>query len=81
MIDAVLLLIVRCVLAGVEGYAWLEWLLGRVSEGLVWLVELGMLLVAVQRPDQYSYQSMGQSPSQNQGSTRHQAQIQSLSKS
>lgn len=45
IIDAVLLLIVRGVLAGVQGYAVVEWLLGRISEALVWIVELGLLLV------------------------------------
>lgn len=45
VVDAVLLLVVRFVLAGVQGVAVLEWLLGRVSEALVWMVELGILLV------------------------------------
>ncbi|KAK4188654.1 putative vacuolar morphogenesis protein 7 [Podospora australis] len=49
VVDAVLLVIVRCVLAGVEGYTLLEWLLGKISEALVWLVELGMLLVMGQQ--------------------------------
>ncbi|KAK4169533.1 putative vacuolar morphogenesis protein 7 [Cladorrhinum sp. PSN259] len=45
LIDALLLLIVRCVLAGAQGYALVEWLLGRISVALVWMVELGLLLV------------------------------------
>jgi hypothetical protein len=45
VIHAVLLWMVRIVLAGVQGVVVLEWLLGKVSEALVWAVELGMLLV------------------------------------
>ncbi len=45
ILDAVLLLIVRFVLAGVQGAVMLEWLLGKLSEALVWVVELGILLV------------------------------------
>ncbi|KAK4114394.1 hypothetical protein N656DRAFT_796861 [Canariomyces notabilis] len=44
-IDAVFLLIVQVVLAGVQGFAVLEWLLGRVSEALAWAVELCILWV------------------------------------
>ncbi|KAK0666890.1 putative vacuolar morphogenesis protein 7 [Cercophora samala] len=45
IIDAVLLLIVRGVLAGVQGYAVLEWLMGKISAALVWVVEVVLLLV------------------------------------
>jgi len=44
-IDAVLLLMVKFVLAGVQGAVAVEWLLGKVLEALIWAVELGMLLV------------------------------------
>lgn len=43
--NAVLWLMVRIVLAGVQGFLALEWFLGKVFETLVWVVELGMLLV------------------------------------
>ncbi|KAM7192045.1 hypothetical protein V8F20_009021 [Naviculisporaceae sp. PSN 640] len=43
--DAILLLIVRCVLTGMHGVVVLQWVLGKVSEGLAWVVDLGMLLV------------------------------------
>jgi hypothetical protein len=36
---------VKLVLTGVQGMVLLEWLLTKVCEALVWLVELGMLLV------------------------------------
>ncbi|KAL2255356.1 hypothetical protein VTK26DRAFT_3538 [Humicola hyalothermophila] len=45
VVDAVLVMIVKVVLAGVRGIVVLEWVLSKVSEALVWLVELGMLLV------------------------------------
>ncbi|KAK4240591.1 hypothetical protein C8A03DRAFT_13084 [Achaetomium macrosporum] len=45
VVDAVLVLMVRLVLAGVQGAVLLEWLLTKMCEALVWLVELGMLLV------------------------------------
>jgi hypothetical protein len=44
-IDAVLLLMVKFVLAGVQGAVAVEWLLGKVLEALIWAVELGILLV------------------------------------
>lgn len=43
--DTVLLLIVRCVLTGIHGFLVLRWVIGKVSEGLAWFVELGMLLL------------------------------------
>jgi hypothetical protein len=43
--ETVLLLLVKLVLAGVQGAVVLEWLLRKVLEALIWLVELGMLLV------------------------------------
>jgi hypothetical protein len=45
VMETVLLLLVNLVLAGVQGVVVLGWLLRKVSEALVWLVELGMLLV------------------------------------
>lgn len=45
MLDAVLLVIVKVVLAGVQGFVVVEWILKKVSEALVWVVELGMLLI------------------------------------
>lgn len=45
MTDAILLLIVRFVLTGMHGVVVLKWVLGKVSEGLAWVVELGMLLL------------------------------------
>ncbi|KAK4209706.1 hypothetical protein QBC37DRAFT_294002 [Rhypophila decipiens] len=48
--DAVLLLIVRCVLTGMHGFVVLKWILGKVSEGLAWVVELGMLLLGQPPP-------------------------------
>ena len=45
VLDAVLLVIVRVVLAGVQGFVVVEWILEKVSEALVWVVELGMLLI------------------------------------
>jgi hypothetical protein len=44
-VNAVLWLMVRIVLAGVQGFMVLEWLLGKVVETLVWGVEMGVLLV------------------------------------
>ena len=41
----VLLLVVRCVLTGIHGFVVLKWVIGKVSEGLAWFVELGMLLL------------------------------------
>lgn len=43
--ETVLLLLVNLILAGAQGAVVLVWLLRKVSEALVWLVELGMLLV------------------------------------
>lgn len=43
-LDAVLLLVVRFVLAGVQGVVVVEWLLTMVCEALAWLVELGIYL-------------------------------------
>ncbi|KAK3322621.1 hypothetical protein B0H66DRAFT_515225 [Apodospora peruviana] len=45
VVDGVLLLVVRFVLAGVQGFVVLQWVLGKFSEGLAWVVELGMLLL------------------------------------
>lgn len=45
VINAVLLLIVKFILAGVQGAVVLEWLLGKALEALIWAVELGMVLV------------------------------------
>ena len=45
VMETVLLLLVKLVLAGVQGAVVLEWLLRKVLEALIWLVELGMLLV------------------------------------
>lgn len=45
VLDAVLLVIVKVVLAGVQGFVVVEWILKKVSEALVWVVELGMLLI------------------------------------
>jgi hypothetical protein len=45
VLDAVLLLMMRTVLAGVQGLIVLEWLVTRITEALVWAVELGLLLV------------------------------------
>jgi hypothetical protein len=45
VMETVLLLLVKLVLAGVQGAVVLEWLLRTVLEALIWLVELGMLLV------------------------------------
>ena len=45
VVDAVLLLIISFLLAGVQGIVVTEWFLGKVAEALVWAVnELGMLL-------------------------------------
>ncbi|KAM7211712.1 hypothetical protein V8F06_012892 [Rhypophila decipiens] len=48
--DTLLLLIVRCVLTGMHGFVVLKWILGKVSEGLAWVVELGMLLLGQPPP-------------------------------
>lgn len=45
VMETVLLLLVKFVLAGVQGAVVLEWLLRKVSEALIWLVELGVLLI------------------------------------
>lgn len=45
VINAVLLLIVRFILAGVQGAVVTEWLLGKALEVLIWAVEFGMGLI------------------------------------
>jgi hypothetical protein len=45
VMNAVLLLIVKFILAGVQGAVVVEWLLGKALEFLIWAVELGMLLI------------------------------------
>ncbi|KAL1840195.1 hypothetical protein VTJ49DRAFT_725 [Mycothermus thermophilus] len=45
MVETVLLLMVRLVLAGAQGVVVLEWLLVKTVAGLVWMVELGLALV------------------------------------
>jgi hypothetical protein len=48
-INAVLLLMVRFILAGVQGAVVLEWVLIKVSEALAWAVELAILMVQPHR--------------------------------
>ncbi|KAJ4381970.1 hypothetical protein N0V85_008607 [Neurospora sp. IMI 360204] len=45
MFDAVLLLCVKGVLAGVQGFWLLQWVLGRLSDVLTRVVEFGLLLL------------------------------------
>lgn len=44
-LDAVLLLCVKGVLAGVQGFWLLQWMLGRLSDALTKVVEFGLLLL------------------------------------
>ncbi|KAH8898140.1 hypothetical protein GQ53DRAFT_636758, partial [Thozetella sp. PMI_491] len=44
-VDAVLVIIVKFILAGVELVVLFSWVLGRVTDGLGWAVEVGMLLM------------------------------------
>ncbi|KAH7631604.1 hypothetical protein B0T09DRAFT_397027 [Sordaria sp. MPI-SDFR-AT-0083] len=48
MLDAVLLLCVKGVLAGVQGFWLLQWVLGRLSDVLTKVVEFGLLLLGIQ---------------------------------
>jgi hypothetical protein len=45
VLNAVLLLIVKFILAGVQGAVVTEWLLGKALEVLIWAVELVMVLI------------------------------------
>lgn len=48
MLDTVLLLCVKGVLAGVQGFWLLQWVLGRLSDVLTKVVEFGLLLLGIQ---------------------------------
>ncbi|CCC10479.1 hypothetical protein SMACR_06654 [Sordaria macrospora] len=48
ILDAVLLLCVKGVLAGVQGFWLLQWVLGRLSDVLTKVVEFGLLLLGIQ---------------------------------
>ncbi|KAK4249669.1 hypothetical protein C7999DRAFT_29921 [Corynascus novoguineensis] len=45
VINAVLLLMVQFVLAGVQVAVVVQWVLGKVFDTLIWIVELGTLLL------------------------------------
>lgn len=49
VVDTVLLVVVKVVLAGVQGVVILEWILCKVLEALVWTVELGLVLIQPSR--------------------------------
>ena len=48
-IDGVLMLLVRGILGGVELFVLLGWILGRVSDGLSWVVEVFMFMLQAPR--------------------------------
>ena len=45
MAGAVMLMVVRALLAGVQVFVVLGWVLGKATEGLVWVVEMAVFLV------------------------------------
>ncbi len=48
-INGVLMLLVRGILGGVELFVLLGWILGRVSDGLSWIVEVFMFMLQAPR--------------------------------
>lgn len=42
MVEAVLLVVVECILAGVHAVVLLGWVIGRISEALTWLLDFGL---------------------------------------
>ena len=48
-INGALMLLVRGILGGVELFVLLGWILGRVSDGLGWIVEVFMFMLQAPR--------------------------------